>query len=52
MRQPCLCGVQDLLLRRYSVVVVDEAHERSVFTDILLGLLSRILPLREKVRVP
>ena len=40
---------QDLLLQRYSVVVVDEAHERSVFTDILLGLLSRIIPLREKV---
>jgi ATP-dependent RNA helicase DHX37/DHR1 len=39
---------QDLLLQRYSVVVVDEAHERSVFTDILLGLLSRIIPLREK----
>ena len=33
------------------MVVVDEAHERSVFTDILIGLLSRILPLREKVTV-
>jgi len=36
----------DFLLRRYSVVIIDEAHERSVNTDILLGLLSRIVPLR------
>lgn len=36
----------DFLLKKYSVVVVDEAHERSVAGDILIGLLSRIVPLR------
>ncbi|XP_056633373.1 probable ATP-dependent RNA helicase kurz [Diorhabda sublineata] len=38
----------DFLLTKYSVVILDEAHERSVYTDILVGLLSRIVPLRHK----
>ncbi|KAK7195367.1 ATP-dependent RNA helicase [Novymonas esmeraldas] len=36
----------DFLLRKYSVIVIDEAHERSISCDILVGLLSRIVPLR------
>lgn len=42
----------DFLLSKYSVVIIDEAHERSVYTDILLGLLSRIVPLRRKRGCP
>lgn len=42
---------KDFLLSKYSVIIVDEAHERSVFTDIMIGLLSRIVPLRKKVTV-
>lgn len=38
----------DFLLTKYSVVILDEAHERSIYTDILIGLLSRIVPLRYK----
>lgn len=38
----------DFVLAKYSVIILDEAHERSVYTDILVGLLSRIVRLRAK----
>ena len=39
-------------MNKYSVIIIDEAHDRSVYTDILIGLLSRIVPLRNKRRRP
>ncbi|TRM61089.1 P-loop containing nucleoside triphosphate hydrolase protein [Schizophyllum amplum] len=39
----------DFLLSRYSVVIIDEAHERSMNTDILIGVLSRVVRLREQM---
>jgi len=39
----------DLLLSKYSVIVVDEAHERSVNTDVLIGVLSRVVKLRREM---
>ena len=39
----------DFPLSKYSVIVLDEAHERSVNTDILIGLLSRIVRLRAEL---
>ena len=39
----------DFLLSKYSVLCVDEAHERSVNTDVLLGVLSRVVRLREEM---
>lgn len=36
----------DHLLSRYSVVILDEAHERTLDTDILLGLLKNIVKQR------
>lgn len=43
---------QDFLLKKYSVIIIDEAHERSIFSDILIGFLSRIVRLRAKSRDP
>lgn len=37
------------MLTKYSVIIIDEAHERSVFTDILIGLLSRVAIKRNEV---
>ena len=34
----------DRLLRRYDTIIVDEAHERSLNIDFLLGYLKRLLP--------
>lgn len=42
----------DFLLLKYSVIILDEAHERSAYTDILIGLLSRIVQLRKKKENP
>ena len=39
----------DFTLSKYSVIIVDEAHERSVNTDILIGTLSRVVRLREEL---
>ncbi|KAL2871325.1 ATP-dependent RNA helicase ECM16 [Aspergillus lucknowensis] len=37
----------DFSLSKYSIIVIDEAHERSVNTDILIGMVSRIVDLRK-----
>lgn len=40
---------QDIALKKYSAIIVDEAHERSVNTDILIGMLSRVIKLRAEL---
>ena len=39
----------DFALRKYSIIIIDEAHERSVNTDILIGMVSRIVSLRKSM---
>ena len=41
----------DRLLRRYDTIIVDEAHERSLNIDFLLGYLAGILPRRPELKV-
>ncbi|CCD24999.1 ATP-dependent RNA helicase ECM16 NDAI_0E01830 [Naumovozyma dairenensis CBS 421] len=40
--------MHDFRLTRYSSIIIDEAHERNVNTDILIGMLSRCVRLRAK----
>ncbi|HEY3805594.1 MAG TPA: ATP-dependent RNA helicase HrpA [Kofleriaceae bacterium] len=41
----------DPLLRGYDTIIVDEAHERSLNIDFLLGFCKRLLPKRPELRM-
>src|SRR5829696_426097 len=42
---------RDRNLRRYDTIIIDEAHERSLNVDFLLGYLARLLPRRPDLKL-
>ncbi|HEX4444933.1 MAG TPA: ATP-dependent RNA helicase HrpA [Galbitalea sp.] len=42
---------RDRLLRKYDTIIIDEAHERSLTIDFLLGYLKQLLPQRPDLKL-
>ena len=42
---------RDRMLRRYDTLIIDEAHERSLNIDFILGYLKQLLPKRPDLKV-
>ncbi|CAH0546363.1 unnamed protein product [Brassicogethes aeneus] len=41
----------DPLMKNYAAIMLDEVHERSMYTDILMGLMKKILRKRRELRL-
>lgn len=45
-------ALSDRLLKKYSVIVLDEAHERTINTDVLFGIIKEAQRLRSERQLP
>lgn len=45
-------ALSDRLLKSYSAIVLDEAHERTINTDVLFGIVKEAQKLRKKQNYP
>lgn len=43
--------MSDPLLSKYSVIMLDEVHERTLYTDIVIGLLKKVMKRRQDLRL-
>ena len=44
-------AMTDPMLSRYGVVILDEAHERTLSTDILFGLIKEVMVRRKDLKI-
>jgi pre-mRNA-splicing factor ATP-dependent RNA helicase DHX15/PRP43 len=44
-------AMTDPLLERYGVIILDEAHERTLSTDVLFGLIKEVLKKRDDLKL-
>ena len=43
--------LSDNLLNEFSVIMIDEAHERSIQTDIIFGIIKKLIEKRDDLRI-
>ena len=44
-------AMTDTLLSNYGIIILDEAHERTLDTDILFGLIKGVLEARKELKL-
>ena len=44
-------SLNDAMLEKYSAIIMDEAHERSLNTDVLFGILKDVAKCRRDVKI-